>query len=74
MKSLENCFQKFIQDLQRHTCEERIFQAAKFFQENHKDILEKVMSYEDNRFLSHGDFWSNNVMYHKSNATSKFHF
>ena len=68
VQTLDNCFVKFIENLQSNNCQDHILKAAKNFHKNYSEILLKVLSFEDTRFLAHGDFWSNNVMYNKSNG------
>ena len=71
VQSLDHCFQLFISDLEARNCQESLVQAARNFSENYEKILPSVLSHQDGRFLTHGDYWSNNVMYHKTNDKGK---
>ena len=71
VNSLDNCFKLFISDLQSRNADESVVKAAQKFAKNYETILPIVLSKEDGRFFTHGDYWSNNVMYDKNNGIRK---
>ena len=71
VNSLDNCFKLFVSDLQSRNADESVIKAAQKFAKNYETILPIVLSKEDGRFFTHGDYWSNNVMYDKNNGNIK---
>lgn len=71
VNSLDNCFKLFVSDLQSRNADESVIKAAQKFAKNYETILPIVLSKEDGRFFTHGDYWSNNVMYDKNNGKNK---
>ena len=56
----------FVQDLENHAPD--LVEKGKEFKSNFNPIFGNCLKQSDSRFLAHGDYWGNNVMFHKKNG------
>ena len=62
MKTVAN-FPHFKKNLQENNASEVLIDAVDKMAANYTNIFQKYTSIGDSRFLIHGDYWSNNVMF-----------
>ena len=61
-ESAERGLKLFVEDLKKNATAELLEKGQKF-QINYRHIFGKYLKASDTRFLAHGDYWGNNVMY-----------
>ena len=66
-ESCERNFKLFIQDLKAFEDHQPLIKALENLSGNYKARFRESLLFEDGRFLSHGDFWANNVMFAEGN-------
>ena len=61
-------FGLFKENLEKNNAAKDLIDAVDKLHSNYKNIFPKFTAVQDSRFLVHGDFWSNNVMFGPNNS------
>merc|ERR1711963_75931 len=62
----------FKEDLKANNAAQEVIDAVDKLAANHKNVFKKFTNVHDSRFLIHGDYWSNNIMFGPSNSLKIF--
>ena len=61
-------FDLFKENMEKNNAVPELIEAVDKLAEDYKNIFAKFTEVEDSRFLVHGDYWSNNVMFGENNG------
>jgi hypothetical protein len=72
VEMLQKHFQILIQDLKQVEENKDLARHVEILAKNYQNSMPRMLNHVDSRFLAHGDFWSNNVMFGPGNKDCKF--
>ena len=70
LEAMEACFEKLFKDLEAEE-EELLVKKVGILKKNWIRVYAKKVCSKDDRFLSHGDLWMNNIMFNQDKSESK---